>query len=800
MFFKTYWLLWQNARNLNYIKEYNTKFARRLADSKLKTKEFLMANSIAIPATIATLDDHEQLSANIFKDLNPPFVVKPNGGFWGKWILVFTEISSDWNYITNDNQSFSEKELLLHFSNILDWFYSLSWNRDKVLIEKKIELDEEIELLWTFWLPDIRIITFNMVPVMAMLRVPTKQSKWKANLHAGACGVWIDIWTWKLTYITSNGKTIKSIPGVWDVRWLRLPNWDTALALAVKVQQVTKIWYVGCDIVLDRMDWPLILEINIRPGLEVQVANMAPLKDRLEKVEWIFVNSVEKWVRLGRDLFSWDIEDKIKNISWKKVLWAKEYLHFSYAEKQHKYLADIKPSNTKSYIDKNFVIDVLKLDKKDLDKWFVKLTTALLGEEKKTKFIIKELWTVNILLWLNALKGFLIDPFKYKRWELPVWDAGDIKKWKNTAIKRNYEKLVKKIDIELLSIDKKLLILKTFTPTNLREEKKKFIESAWDYIPKFEYNELKLDLDDLEKKLSNIEISDIPLASIYKRKKDEILNKIKLLRAFKNGNYKNITEYSKKVYWDIESKNLEYVNDILDNKQDIKTEEEYLDFDEIKDFIKRFNHIYNINITLRLWEKAARFVMKWDILYIRSWAKVWKKELRSIVAHEIEWHYLRKLNWRKIDYNIFWHWTAGYLEIDEWIAVFNQNRFLWNNDRKFYWIFERYYFVDYALKNNYNSLLKKAKEFYGWDLERVFTYITRLKRWMSSFSDEWVFVKDTVYVNWYLKVDEFINTWGRLEELYVWKISLDDLEEIKNSYFIKFDFSSLVTPFFIKYK
>lgn len=798
MFFKTYWLLWQNARNLNYIKEYNTKFARRLADSKLKTKDFLSANNIAIPETIAVLSNHEELVNNIFDNLEPPFVVKPNGGFWGKWILVFVEMSSEWKYITNDGQAFNKKELLLHFSNILDWFFSLSWNRDKVVIERKIELDEEIELLWKYWLPDIRIITFNMVPIMAMLRVPTKESKGKANLHAWACWVWIDIWTWKLTYITSNSKIIKSISGIWDVRWLRLPNWDKALALAVRVQQVTKIGYLGCDIVLDKSFWPLVLEINIRPGLEVQVANRAPLKDRLEKVEWIFVNSVDKWVRLWRDLFSWDIEEKIKNISWKKVVWSREYLHFSYNDRGYKYLADIKASNTKSYIDKEFALNILKLDEHEIEKWTIKFETVLLWEKKKTKFIIKELWGINIILWLNALKWFLIDPFKYKKWELPVWDNLEIKKWKNTAIKRNYETLLKKIDSELISIDKKLLILKYFTPINLKEEKKKFIESSWEYIPEFEYSDFNLDLESLENRLDKVEISDIPLSEIYKRKKVEIQNKINLLKAFKNNNFKDITIYSKKVYWDVTTDNLEYVKNILSSKWEIKKEEEYLTFEEIRDFIKRFNHIYNINISLKRWEKTARFVMKWDILYVRNWAKVWKKELRSIVAHEIEWHYLRKLNWRKIDYSIFGHWTAKYLEIDEWIAVYNQNRFLWENDRKFYGIYERYYFLSYALNNSYSSLLKKMKEYYDNDLEKVFTYMTRLKRWMRKFSDDWIFVKDSVYVNWYLKVDNFINIWWKLEELYIWKISLDDLEEIKNSYFIKFDFSWLTTPFFIK--
>jgi len=182
MFFKTYWLLWQNARNLNYIKEYNTKFARKLADSKLKTKDFLKSKWVDVPDTLFILTKHEEINDTIFERLKPPFVVKPNGWFWGKWILIFDSIDATWNYITNNKEIYTKKDLIRHFWDILDWFYSLSWNRDKVVIEKKIELDEEIELLWKYWLPDLRIIVFNMVPIMAMLRVPTDESHWKANL------------------------------------------------------------------------------------------------------------------------------------------------------------------------------------------------------------------------------------------------------------------------------------------------------------------------------------------------------------------------------------------------------------------------------------------------------------------------------------------------------------------------------------------------------------------------------------------------------------------------------------------
>jgi alpha-L-glutamate ligase-like protein len=485
MFFKTYWLLWQNARNLKYIKGFNSKMAKKLADSKLRTKDFLKTKWISVPETFAVLTKNEQITDEMIIKLSPPFVIKPNAGFGWKWIIVIDKIDSSGNFVSNSFQVYTKKDLHAHFSNILDWFFSLSWTKDKIIIEKKIEINNEVQILGKYWLPDIRIIVFNMVPVMAMLRIPTEKSWWKANLHSWACAAWIDIWTGRLTYITQHSKIVKSVPWIWDVRWLVLPDWDKMLDIAVRVQKETGIWYLGCDIVMDNKDWPLLLEMNIRPGLEVQVANLARLKDRLEKVEWININSVEKWVRLWKDLFSWDIEEKIRNLSWKKVLWQREYITLNHLWKEYKYLTEIDTWKLISVIDRKFLENILKIDDKNLDDKKIQIEVNISGVNKNINFLIKDLGSVNIILGLNSLRGFLIDPFKYKKWELPFTLDDEYQKTTNIAVNRNYEKQLKKIDEELIWIDKKLLILKHITPINLLSEKNKFIESNGEYIPEF---------------------------------------------------------------------------------------------------------------------------------------------------------------------------------------------------------------------------------------------------------------------------------------------------------------------------
>ncbi len=771
--------------------------ARKLADSKLKTKEFLKSRGVPVPKTLAILKNHDQVTLERVKELEAPFVVKPNNGFGWKWIIVIDQVDSSGNFVANTGDVYTPEQMKIHLFNVLDGFFSLSGSRDKVIIEKKIVITDEVQILGTFGLPDVRVIVFNMVPVMAMLRIPTKESWWKANIHGGACAAGIDIGTGKLTYITQHSQIVKSVPGIGDVRGLVLPDWDKMLEMSVRVQKETNIGYLGCDIVMDDSEWPLLLEINIRPWIAIQIANMARLKDRLERVEGIFINSVEKWVRLWRDLFSWDIEEKIRNLSWKKVLGSKEYISIIHEEKTHKYLADIRSGRPTSLIDVDFVKNVLKISEKTIEKGSMFLDLIVMGEKKRIKFSIKDLWSANIILWMNSLRGFLIDPFKYKKWELPVAEDKEYNKTTNIAIKKNYEWQLKKIDKQLIWIDKKLLILKYITPNNVAEEKKNFIDSKWEHPIIFHYNDVKIPLKEYKKEIEKLEIPDIPLAWIYKRKKEETLNKIKYLQAFQEGDSKGQTKFSRKVFGKIVEENKIFCTKTLSDKPLIREEEEYLSVHEIQDYVKKFNHIYGINLNLKQAQKTARFVMSGDTLFFREGAKVWKKEMRSIVAHEIEGHYLRKLNGKKMEYSIFWHGTWGYLETDEWLAVYNQNRFLNTFDRKYYGILNWYYLVDYALEHSYSELVEEIMDMSSYDLWATFKRILRLKRWFKNVTDDGAFMKDVVYLNGLKKIEHFIEAWWDLKELYIWKIWLEDLEELKQSYFLKLNFNESKIPFFL---
>lgn len=172
----------------------------------------MAAHGVAVPETFQIIKSHSEIDIEAMENFEPPFVVKPNNGYGGKGIIIIESKNAQGNFVSNAGKVFSPKALAEHFNYVLDGFFSLSGGRDKVIIEKKVTLMSEIELLGTFGLPDIRVIVYNSVPVMAMMRIPTKESDGKANIHSGACAAGIDIGSGKLTYVFHHGKSIKSIP------------------------------------------------------------------------------------------------------------------------------------------------------------------------------------------------------------------------------------------------------------------------------------------------------------------------------------------------------------------------------------------------------------------------------------------------------------------------------------------------------------------------------------------------------------------------------------------------------------
>jgi hypothetical protein len=163
---------------------------------------------------------------------------------------------------------------------------------------------------------------YNKVPVMAMLRLPTKESDGKANLQQGAVGVGIDMTSGVTTTAVFRKNTIiEYLPGSRLIlSGIRIPYWKDILKLAVRAQEISGLGYLGADIAIDRDRGPVFLELNARPGLSIQIANLDGLLGRLQRVEGLKIKTAEKGVAVGMNLFGGEIEEEIEGISGKKII------------------------------------------------------------------------------------------------------------------------------------------------------------------------------------------------------------------------------------------------------------------------------------------------------------------------------------------------------------------------------------------------------------------------------------------------------------------------------------------------
>lgn len=279
-------LLGLNERNVSYISRYNKRENFPLVDNKLKTKIAATAVNLPVPELLGVIESPAQLKTlpALLADLQC-FVVKPARGSGGKGILVVSQRDGE-QFYKPSGALLSNANIRHYVSNILSGVYSLGGKPDVALIETLVHGDPLLGKYSHEGLPDIRIIVFQGFPVMAMLRCPTSDSDGKANLHQGAVGVGLDISSGTALKAVQNDNVINSHPDT-GVQFsdLAIPNWRKLLELAGHCHDFTELGYLGCDIVLDKDRGPLILEVNARPGLFIQIASGIGLRPRLQHIE-----------------------------------------------------------------------------------------------------------------------------------------------------------------------------------------------------------------------------------------------------------------------------------------------------------------------------------------------------------------------------------------------------------------------------------------------------------------------------------------------------------------------------------
>ena len=275
-----------NKRNVDYIGRNNPRRFYPRVDDKLQTKKLALEAGLSVPELIGVvrLQHHVEELPKFLAEIQK-FVIKPAKGSGGKGILVIIRRDHESFYKT-DGSAITIAEIQHHASNILSGLYSLGGRPDVGMIEALVNFSTVFDGFSFEGVPDIRIIIYKGYPVMAMTRLSTSSSHGKANLHQGAVGLGIDIATGRGLAAVQRDRPISEHPDTGKkLSEFTVPDWRNFLLLASQTYEMTELGYLGADIVLDEKYGPLILELNARPGLAIQIANGCGLMPRIEKIE-----------------------------------------------------------------------------------------------------------------------------------------------------------------------------------------------------------------------------------------------------------------------------------------------------------------------------------------------------------------------------------------------------------------------------------------------------------------------------------------------------------------------------------
>ena len=272
-----------NRRNADFVLPSNPRSHYPRVDDKLLSKKFCEARGIPVPETYAIIE--QQGDIRNFPDCvreRPQFVIKPASGSGGRGIIVVASHDGA-TFRTPGGVAVEQAEARYHLSTIISGLYSLGGQQDRAIIEQRIIRHAAFERIAVGGTPDIRVVLYRCVPVMAMVRLPTQASRGRANLHQGAVAAAVNLHTGETFGGVCMNHVISNHPDTGaTIEGLRIPFWDKLLEAAQKLAEALEMGYIGVDFVLDACVGPVVLEANARPGLAIQVANRCGLQHRLD--------------------------------------------------------------------------------------------------------------------------------------------------------------------------------------------------------------------------------------------------------------------------------------------------------------------------------------------------------------------------------------------------------------------------------------------------------------------------------------------------------------------------------------
>src|SRR5262249_47409269 len=186
-------ILGMNRRNAACILDHNPRALFPVVDDKRRMRNLGVRSGVPTPEVYGVIGYHSML-----RRLRDPlggrddFVIKPNRGSAGRGVLVIVGRDGD-HYVRHNGERLRLEQVRQHLSDILSGMYSLGGRPDQAMLQQRVRLHPAFEPISYKGIPDIRVVLYRNRPAMAMLRLPTKASNGRANLHQGGIGTGVDL-------------------------------------------------------------------------------------------------------------------------------------------------------------------------------------------------------------------------------------------------------------------------------------------------------------------------------------------------------------------------------------------------------------------------------------------------------------------------------------------------------------------------------------------------------------------------------------------------------------------------------
>jgi alpha-L-glutamate ligase-like protein len=288
-------ILGMNRRNAACILDHNPRSKFPIVDDKLRMHDLCRSIGVPTPEIYAAVESYAMLRRlpELLGD-REDFVIKPNRGSAGRGVLVLTGRvpggkKNKPGYRRHNGEVVGLDAMRQHLSDILSGMYSLGGQCDQALVQQRIRLHPAFAAITYKGIPDVRVILYRNEPAMAMLRLPTKESNGRANLHQGGIGTGVDLDSGLTFHAVQRNRFVDCHPDTkLPVVGMRVPFWHQVLRMSRKVAEAVGLGYVGVDIVVDEELGPMLLEANARPGLAIQIANGRGLLPRLQAIDALY--------------------------------------------------------------------------------------------------------------------------------------------------------------------------------------------------------------------------------------------------------------------------------------------------------------------------------------------------------------------------------------------------------------------------------------------------------------------------------------------------------------------------------